>query len=76
MDDGQHPHNALLSTTNAAAWADEFCRRFKVGRRGGPEEGDGANWDWGLMAGWFASAIETGRDAGRSEAFDQDSWDR
>jgi hypothetical protein len=44
----------VLSTTDASVWATEFCRLFP-----------GA--DWGLMVGWFANAIETGRDAGRAE---------
>lgn len=42
----------LLSTTDAAMWADGFVKLH-----GG---------DWGLMVGWFANAIEVGREAGRT----------
>lgn len=41
----------LHATTDAAVWTNEFCRLF-------PES------DWGLMVGWFANAIEVGRDHG------------
>jgi hypothetical protein len=41
----------LLSTTDAGVWATEFCRRF-------PRN------EWGAIIGWFANAIEVGRDAG------------
>lgn len=44
----------LHGTTDAAVWATEFCRLFP-------------GHDWALMAGWFANAIEVGRDAGRNE---------
>ena len=37
--------------TNASLWAEEFVKRF-----GGDE---------GLMIGWFANAIEAGREAGK-----------
>ena len=43
----------LLSTTDAAVWADEYVKLY-----GG---------DWGLMVAWFANAIETGRAAGRDD---------
>lgn len=42
----------LHATTDAEVWAAEFAKvRPEVDR--------------GLMVGWFANAIETGRDAGR-----------
>lgn len=41
----------LRSTTDAAVWTNEFIKVV-------PDA------DWGLMVGWFANAIETGRDAG------------
>jgi len=44
---------ALLGTTNALKWAEEFVRLH-----GG---------DTGLMLAWFANAIETGRRAGSGE---------
>jgi hypothetical protein len=46
--------------TDAMVWAKEFMRRFAVTRRA-----DGEPCDEGLMVGWFANAIETGRDAER-----------
>jgi hypothetical protein len=45
----------LYATTRADVWAEEFAKVC-------PEV------DRGLMLGWFANAIETGRSAGRSEA--------
>jgi hypothetical protein len=45
----------LHSTTDAAVWAAEF---MKIA----PEVDEGA------MIGWFANAIENGRDAGRKKA--------
>jgi hypothetical protein len=58
------PVSALLSTTDARAWAEDFCRRFAVCHLDDPIGttcADGV----GLMLGWFANAIETGRAAGR-----------
>lgn len=49
----------LRSTTDAQVWAREFIDMF-----GGPERC--AFIDEGLMIGWFANAIETGRAAGIS----------
>lgn len=50
----------LHGTTNARVWAQEFCDQFRVAR----EEGDWVEDAEGLMIGWFANAIEIGRDAG------------
>jgi hypothetical protein len=47
----------LFETTNAAKWATDFVERF-AGRT--VQEGD---VDFGVMVGWFANAIETGRRA-------------
>jgi len=47
--------------TDAQKWAQEFIRRF-----GGRERC--AFIDEGLMIGWFANAIEAGRDAGMGAA--------
>lgn len=46
--------------TDGQAWAREFLRRFD----GEPVGGDRV--DEGLMIGWFANAIETGRSAGQT----------
>lgn len=51
---------ALLSTTDAQAWAQEWCRIARKKER----EGEDAI-DEGWMLTWFANAIETGREAGR-----------
>ena len=49
----------LHSTTDAWVWAQEFCARFNLFTE------DGVVQDpHGLMVGWFANAIETGRAAG------------
>jgi hypothetical protein len=48
----------LLSTTDASVWAEEFMAEF------GDRKQD---IDEGLMIGWFANAIETGRSQGRKE---------
>lgn len=50
----------LHNTTNARAWAQAFCDRFRITR----EEGGSVDDPEGLMIGWFANAIETGRAAG------------
>jgi hypothetical protein len=52
----------LASTTDAAVWATEFCRRIP-------------GTDWGLMVGWFANAIEAGRDAGSQRNVVTDALD-
>lgn len=59
IDEHDETATKLHQTTNARAWAQEFCDRFRVAL-----EGDGAWIDdpEGLMIGWFANAIETGRD--------------
>lgn len=49
----------LSGNTDAAAWADEFCREPATRILIGDDE---ASRD--LMRSWFANAIETGRDAG------------
>lgn len=64
----EHP---LLGTTDAEVWATEFCRIF-VGRPVWSQEQLGRSasedvLDEGTMLAWFASAIETGRQAGRRE---------
>ncbi len=64
----------LLATTDAEVWAAEFCRIFK-GWTIVPEAGATVPGvptptgivDEGGMLAWFASAIETGRNAGRKE---------
>lgn len=61
------PTHKLHATTDARVWADEFCNLFTVIPRSDeqtPFESD--NDELGLMIGWFANAIEVGRDAGRS----------
>ena len=65
----------LLATTDAQVWAAEFCRIFdgyviateptKIGSSGIVTYTP--NIDVGTMISWFASAIETGRNAGRKE---------
>lgn len=55
----------LLSTTDARVWAEEFVRLVV-------ETEPGVTVDFGLMVGWFANAIETGRAAGRAEHIDGD----
>lgn len=45
----------LRGTTDASVWAEEFKKVY-------PDA------DRGTMIGWFANAIETGRDAGRLAA--------
>jgi hypothetical protein len=49
----------LHSTTDAAVWAQRFCERFSIYTDQGVVDDK-----WGLMVGWFANAIEVGRDAG------------
>lgn len=47
----------LYATTDAMVWAEEFCRIVR-------ENGIDCT-DEGFMVGWFANAIEIGRDASR-----------
>jgi hypothetical protein len=49
--------DSLIGNPDAGAWAREFHRLFGT--------------DEGLMLAWFACAIETGRDAARS---DETAW--
>lgn len=51
----------LLATTDAQVWA----RRFMETQRAASAEGR-TIVDEGTMIGWFANAIEVGRDAGRN----------
>lgn len=58
--------------TDAQMWAIDFIGRFSVLPRTGemklaPGETAG-DWAEGVMIGWFASAIETGRSAGYAQA--------
>lgn len=53
----------LHATTDASVWAREFVRIVV-------ETEPGVTVDFGLMVGWFANAIETGRAAGRTEHSD------
>ena len=55
----------LLSTTDAQVWAREWCR---IARRLVKDHGAGGIIDQEWMTGWFANAIETGRDAGARAA--------
>lgn len=59
MSDSAANARDLLSTTDAQVWARAFMERF-----GGLTVGEGTV-DEGTMIGWFANAIETGREAGR-----------
>jgi len=52
----------LLETTDAAVWATKFVEIFRGEIVGG--ETEGARLDVGTMIGWFANAIETGRNEG------------
>ena len=55
----------LYATTNAAVWAEEFCRLFVVCTSDDLVDDDRV----GLMIGWFANAIETGRQAGYEQGY-------
>lgn len=48
----------LQNTTDASVWTDEFMRLVEAGMV----------IDWGTMVGWFANAIEVGREAGRKQS--------
>lgn len=67
---GQADENAdltlrLHSTTDARVWAQEWIKTARlVGVR---NQTFAALLDEGWMIGWFANAIEVGRDAGRRE---------
>lgn len=49
--------NALLSTTDATVWADEWLKTLSKHPK--------ISKDRSVMIGWFANAIMTGYDAGR-----------
>lgn len=59
----------LLATTDAMIWAGEFCRIFDGFQiiPGEREYIDAQVVNEGTMVGWFAAAIELGRNAGRKE---------
>jgi hypothetical protein len=56
----------LHSTTDARVWADEFCKLFSVSHRVTEAQGDVED-ETGLMIGWFANAIEIGKDSERNK---------
>lgn len=58
MDEYESVAAKLHGTTDAKVWAEEFMR---VARTQGEQFG---LIDEGMMIGWFANAIETGRAAG------------
>jgi hypothetical protein len=61
----------LLATTDAMVWAQEWCIvARKLEYLGKPLI------DEGWMVGWFANAIETGRDAGYHKALELDGRGR
>ena len=68
MSDSRRTEHTLLASTDAMVWAQEFCRIFTgyTVRESAPPS-DQAVIDIGGMVAWFASALETGRDAGRRE---------
>lgn len=51
----------VLQTTDAAVWAEEWCR---IARDIEASDDGRQVIDEGWMIGWFANAIETGRSAG------------
>ena len=51
----------LRSTTDAAVWAEEFCRVMRAYVVPVIDEG--------LMISWFANAIEMGRQAGHEQGY-------
>lgn len=58
----------LHDTTDASAWAKEFCKRWpsalcQIEGKEGVEDGDRFE---GIMIGWFANAIMAGVDSERS----------
>lgn len=61
--------NALLSTTDAMAWANEFCRMYEVRRYFEDDSGlsEPVDDNAGLMLTWFANAICTGEMSGREQ---------
>lgn len=64
----------LTDTTDAMIWAEEFCRIFKGWTvTDVPQDVQGVV-DQGGMVAWFASAIETGRNAGRKETCPHTEW--
>ena len=58
---------ALLSTTEAHRWAEEFVKVFAVMRHSDGGAMHPTHWQQDVMLAWFANAIEVGRDAGREE---------
>jgi hypothetical protein len=59
----------LLNTTDARVWAQEWCR---IAREIEAADDERRVIDEGWMIGWFANAIEVGRDAGWREAGDSE----
>jgi hypothetical protein len=57
MRDAQSVERTLIGNTDAQVWAREFVKMA--------EANPAIPTDEGTMLGWFASAIEAGRDAGR-----------
>lgn len=53
----------LLSTTDARVWAEEFCKLFSIAKRNGIDM-EYIEDKVGLMIGWFANAIEVGKQNG------------
>ena len=53
----------LIDDTNAMRWAAEFSQQFGIFPKRGeiPADEIAAQWQVGVMIGWFANAIETGR---------------
>lgn len=51
----------LHSTTDASVWAHEFNKAFA-------QMHEGCELDEGWLIGWFANAIEIGRDAGKAQS--------
>jgi hypothetical protein len=49
--------------TDARVWAEEFCKRFGVVKLNESFLFSDNSDQIGLMIGWFANAIEAGRDA-------------
>lgn len=58
-------HTGLNQCTDAARWAAAFADLFAVNLANGLSAGDDTQ---GLMLGWFANAIEAGRDEGLRQA--------
>ena len=52
--------DALLGTTDAMKWAEDFGERFAVSRRRDLPPGEPVDDQDGLMLGWFANAMQAG----------------